>query len=256
VSDGLEGPNELFGILASRVSLVKRPANRRRFLLLKEDSVADVETELLKGLHHHLEILVDLLGLDDGTELRAKLDALADLMDAGGDQAVMQVTNFLYATRELKRLLDETFSKQGEEARKRQEVISPAAIERKPLVSERAPQREFTLVPGVVLKDVDRSASLADVAKGALDELVRQEQERNPSLSHVDALMKVGQTEQGAQLYHLYRSGLTVGEYQEAHPIDSLFAMGPAGVDAARELVKDPTNYANYRRAALRRSRR
>ncbi|MEM7820243.1 MAG: hypothetical protein QW761_01425 [Candidatus Aenigmatarchaeota archaeon] len=68
-------------MLVDRISLVKKPANRRRFVLYKADKQED-DVELLRAVQHHLEALTDLLGPEELKKLESNEDAVKQIAPA------------------------------------------------------------------------------------------------------------------------------------------------------------------------------
>jgi len=88
----------------NRVSLVRRPANRRR-LLFKSAYGDDDEIELAKALEMHLGGILDAIGEADDPERAARIENLINLMEDGGDETVNRLLAFLRTAQELKFLL-------------------------------------------------------------------------------------------------------------------------------------------------------
>ncbi len=109
----------------NRISFVKRPANRRRFVLMKSAEDED-EIELAKQLSHHLEGVLDAIGESGDPERRERIDQLIEVMDEGGDEAMNRLLGFLRTAQELKMLLSSVVKDDGDEDDEGDEEIDKA----------------------------------------------------------------------------------------------------------------------------------
>ncbi len=105
-------PTEIKDLHINRVSLVKKPANGRRFLLFKsagDDMEIPVEddsiTVLAKGLAEIVQRSLELIGNDEAGMATAA--DLADLLESGGDQAVAGAVALLSSIHSLHAMLAE-----------------------------------------------------------------------------------------------------------------------------------------------------
>lgn len=88
--------HEIRDLQIDRVSLVKRPANRRPFLLLKSED-GDGPDEIRKATIHHLSSLLDLFGRNPNLDETAQ--QVADMIDGGSGEAHQRVLQFLSSAR-------------------------------------------------------------------------------------------------------------------------------------------------------------
>jgi hypothetical protein len=110
----------------NRVSLVRRPAIRRQFVLRKSAEADDEIHELVKALHHHIEAVTELLGGDE--DMKKKIEQVATMIEDGGDQAVSRLSGFLWQLRDLKTMLESTLTKDTNDEDKEEPGMEKGAV--------------------------------------------------------------------------------------------------------------------------------
>ncbi len=126
----------------TRLSLVRKPATKKQFLVLKSEE--DTE-ELAKAVHHHVSSLLELLGADEGiTRAYERLASLVESVSgetyATGREQMHAVLSFLSTARDLMQALSDV-EEEVEEAEE--------GVEKKELDTEtrkRLPKRLFAWV--------------------------------------------------------------------------------------------------------------
>ncbi len=120
----------------NRLSLVRKPANRKPFLVLKSAEEGCTDCELAKALHHHLDALLDIVGAADD-EKQAYNRVVKLLEDMGFtftgniQEQVSAVLNMLWTAKNLRDALSEVVD--DEEDEDEEEMVS---VERSELVED------------------------------------------------------------------------------------------------------------------------
>lgn len=132
--------NFLKDMTISRLSLVRKPANRKPFLLLKSDEGCD-DCELAKALHHHLDALLDIVGAAED-EKKAYEQVVRLLEDMGFQftgniqEQVGAVLNMLWTAKNLRDALSEVVGGEEEEDEEEYEVEKEELLEKAKVTTE------------------------------------------------------------------------------------------------------------------------
>lgn len=200
--------HRLYDMKINRISLVKKPANRRRFVLMKGDEEEELDT--IKAVHHHLGGLLDVLGVDTD-ERKEKIETLIDVFDSdAATDALMRFLNFLRVASEVQSLLasvikdDEDEEDQDDDDEHDKEYPDAAwwkLMERKirsldgPIIvkegTDMANTVEVDLGGGHVLQ-AEKSARIRSVVEKALHDAagVEPDEERRDPRTYSDRLLK------------------------------------------------------------------
>lgn len=132
--------NFLKDMTISRLSLVRKPANRKPFLLLKSDEGC-YDCELAKAVHHHLGALLDIVGAEDD-EKKAYERVVRLLEDMGFQftgniqEQVGAVLNMLWTAKNLRDALSEVVGDEEEEDEEEYEVEKEELLEKAKVTTE------------------------------------------------------------------------------------------------------------------------
>lgn len=132
--------NFLKDMTISRLSLVRKPANRKPFLLLKSDEGC-YDCELAKAVHHHLDALLDIVGAEDD-EKKAYERVVRLLEDMGFQftgniqEQVGAVLNMLWTAKNLRDALSEVVGGEEEEDEEEYEVEKEELLEKAKVTTE------------------------------------------------------------------------------------------------------------------------